>query len=320
MPLYNKQDLSGWEVHDGKIESWRAEGEQISCVAPGGGWLRTKKRYSDFVLRFEYRLSAGANTGVAFRFPPEGNPGSNGFEVQLIDDAAAKYQGISPAQHTGSLYYLVPPQTESATKVAGDWNSCQVTACGPRVEIQINGAVVNSVTLDDPALNPTGNIARRLPGQRPPLGHVGLQSYQTRVDFQKIEIHDLTTATPRGVRYVDVTPGTGDSLPADSVVTVHFRGQFADGRNFVQSRDRGEAVTVSLKDVIAGWQEGLVGMKAGGRRKLIVPPELAYGDAGFTTLIPPRTTLVYDVELVSFQPPAPTTAAAAAAPSPSPVR
>lgn len=304
--LYNGQDLTGWEVHDGKIESWRAEGEQLSCIAPGGGWLRTKQRYSDFVLRVEYRLSAGANTGIAFRFPPEGNPSSNGFEVQLIDDSAAKYQGISPVQHTGSLYYLAAPQATGASKVAGDWNLCQVTGRGPRVEIRINGLVVNSVALDDPALNPAGNATRRLADQRPPLGHIGLQSYQTRVDFRKIEIQDLTAATSGGVRFVEITPGAGDPVPPESVVTVHFRGQFTDGRVFIRSRDRGGPVTVALKDVIPGWKEGLVGMKVGGRRKLIVPPELAYGDGGFATLIPPRATLVYDVELVSFQPPAPT--------------
>jgi len=313
-PLYNGQDLSGWDVHDGKLESWKDEGELLSCVAPGGGWLRTKTQYSDFVLRFEYRLSAGANTGVAFRFPSDGNPASNGFEVQLIDDSASKYQGIAAAQHTGALYYLVPPQTPAAPSPAGAWNRCQVLARGPRVEIQINDLLVNAISLDDPALNPPGKPNRRPIEQHPPLGYLGLQSYSSRVDFRKIEVLDLTRTTPGGVRYVDVMTGSGDPLPVDAAVTVNFRGQFVDGRNFIQSRDRGQPVTVALKDVIVGWREGLTGMQAGGRRRLVVPPQMAYGERGYGTLVPPNATLVYDVELVSFQritpTPAPATAAA----------
>lgn len=316
VPLYNGQDLTGWEIHDGKLESWKAEGELLSCIAPGGGWLRSKTQYTDFVMRFEYRLTAGANTGVAFRFPSEGNPASNGFEVQLLDDTAPKYQGIAAAQHTGALYYFVPPQAPAPVAAIGAWNRCQVSVRGPRIDVQINDVLVNTVLLDDPALNTGTKPGRKPIEQHPPLGHVGLQSYSTRVDFRKIELLDLTQATAGGVRFVDVVAGSGEPLPGDATVTAHFRGQFVDGRNFIQTKDRGQPVTVALKDVIVGWREGLVGMQSGGRRRLIVPPQMAYGEKGYGALVPPNATLVYDVELISFQrlspAPAPATGTAAA--------
>src|SRR5437870_1920976 len=62
--LYDGKDLSGWEVQDGRIEAWKADGEILSCVAEGGGWLRTTKQYSDFILKVDYRIPPGGNSGV----------------------------------------------------------------------------------------------------------------------------------------------------------------------------------------------------------------------------------------------------------------
>jgi len=296
--MTNGEDLSGWLVHEGKEASWAYENQVVSCVAPGAGWLRTERAYSDFILRFEYRLSEGANSGVAVRFPEEGNPSLTGIEIQLIDDASEKYRNLQPSQYTGSLYYHVPPAKSGAAFGAGQWNACEISCIGPRIRVSINGQVVNDVWLDQ--LGQEESRVRRL-AERPPMGYVGLQSHRNRVDFRALRILDLSRVTPSGLRYVDMIAGTGDPIPEGATVTVHYVGQLSDGTQFDSSRRRGEPITVPLGEVIAGWKEGIPGMRVGGRRRLIIPPSLAYGRAGVKDIIPPDATLVFDIEVEGFE-------------------
>ncbi len=110
------------------------------------------------------------------------------------------------------------------------------------------------------------------------------------------------TETPSGLKYVDLKVGEGPSPKPDSLVTVNFTGWLEDGTLFDTSAARGVPNTVPLDKVIDGWQEGLATMKAGGKRKLIVPPSLGFGERGGTR-VPPNSTLIYEVELVSVQEP-----------------
>ena len=111
----------------------------------------------------------------------------------------------------------------------------------------------------------------------------------------------MTTAS--GLKYQDITVGTGQEAKTGDTVSVHYSGYLTDGTKFDSSVDRGEPFqfTVGAGNVIAGWDEGLVGMRVGGVRQLTIPPDLGYGAAGAGGgTIPPNATLIFDVELISI--------------------
>lgn len=96
--------------------------------------------------------------------------------------------------------------------------------------------------------------------------------------------------------------GKGKEATLDSEVTVHYTGALAkNGEIFESSKDSGQPATFPLKGVIKGWQEGVAGMKPGGKRRLIIPPELAYGEQGSPPKIGPNETLVFDIELINVK-------------------
>ena len=111
------------------------------------------------------------------------------------------------------------------------------------------------------------------------------------------------TSTPSGLRYQDVKQGDGAIATADRTVSVHYTGWLPNGEKFDSSRDRNQpfGFTLGAGQVIAGWDEGVAGMKVGGRRKLVIPADLGYGTAGAPPAIPPGATLVFDVELLDVR-------------------
>ena len=105
--------------------------------------------------------------------------------------------------------------------------------------------------------------------------------------------------TNSGLAWKDITVGTGAEVVNGSAVSVHYEGTLTDGTKFDSSYDRGTpfTVTVGAGQVISGWEEGLLGMRAGGKRELVIPPSLAYGDRDLG-VIPPNSTLRFVVEVV----------------------
>jgi FKBP-type peptidyl-prolyl cis-trans isomerase len=106
--------------------------------------------------------------------------------------------------------------------------------------------------------------------------------------------------TSTGLEYEDTEVGTGATPQAGQRVTVHYTGWLTNGTKFDSSRDRGTPFTFNIGrgQVIAGWDEGVASMKVGGKRKLTIPSNLAYGAQGAAGVIPPNSTLIFDVELI----------------------
>jgi FKBP-type peptidyl-prolyl cis-trans isomerase len=115
------------------------------------------------------------------------------------------------------------------------------------------------------------------------------------------------TEMPDGLKYTDTKTGDGATARAGNKVSVHYTGWLSDngakGKKFDSSVDRGQPFqfTLGAHQVIAGWDEGVAGMKVGGKRTLTIPPELGYGARGAAGAIPPNATLIFDVELVQVQ-------------------
>ncbi len=121
-------------------------------------------------------------------------------------------------------------------------------------------------------------------------------------DMNPADESDYTT-TPSGLKYRDLEVGNGEQPLVGQMVVVHYTGTLTDGSKFDSSRDRGQPFSFPIGKgrVIKGWDEGVGTMKVGGRRELIIPPDLGYGSRGAGGVIPPNATLVFDVELIRIQ-------------------
>lgn len=117
-------------------------------------------------------------------------------------------------------------------------------------------------------------------------------------------VEGTSSTTDLGVEVIEVATGVGPAITPGDLLEVHYTGWLKDGTKFDSSVDRGETLTfkVSVGDVIEGWDDGLAGMAQGGIRRLIIPPELAYGDENRGEDIPPNSELTFDIELISFTP------------------
>ncbi len=96
----------------------------------------------------------------------------------------------------------------------------------------------------------------------------------------------------------EINEGNGTECPSGATVEVHYKGTLMDGTVFDSSYDRGESINFPLNNLIQGWQEGIPGMKVGGKRKLTIPYTKAYGERGVPGAIPPKADLVFEIELL----------------------
>lgn len=183
--LFDGKTLTGWAPVGGAADNWKAADGRIVTEGKGGGWLSTDREYTDFVLRLEYRTRAGGNSGVFIRAPRSGDPAYTGMEIQVLDDEDPRYRDIKPAQHCGSVYG-VEAAKPGHTKPAGDWNTMEITAKGPKITVKLNDTVVTEADLDAHK-----DAAKEHPGILRKGGYIGLQSHSEPLEFRNIRIKEL---------------------------------------------------------------------------------------------------------------------------------
>jgi hypothetical protein len=187
VPLFNGKDLTGW-IHGSKSgEGYRVRDGVIFCTATDGGNLFTEKQYADFVLRLEFKLTPGANNGVAIRSPMQGKIAYDGIEIQVLDDTAPKHANLRPTQYCGSIYDVVPAR-RGYLKPVGEWNEEEITAQGNRITVKLNGATI--VDADLGAITDEKVLAKH-PGLKRKSGHIGFLGHGAAVEFRNVLLKQL---------------------------------------------------------------------------------------------------------------------------------
>jgi len=151
-PLFNGKDHTGWT---GNLKGYPiVEGTITVDPKQGGGNLYTEREYKDFSLRFEFKLTPGANNGIGIRTPKEGDPAYVGMEIQVLDDGHEKYKGIQPWQRHGSVYGIAPAKS-GFLKPTGEWNSEEIIVKGREITVKLNGETIVHVPDLDKVETPT---------------------------------------------------------------------------------------------------------------------------------------------------------------------
>ena len=175
--LFDGKTMTGWV---GSVTGYEAKDGILSCL-PGkdkGGNIFTEKEYGNFLLRFEFKLTPGANNGLALRCPLEGKPHGKGYESQILDNTAERYKNLNSSQYHGSLYKLVAAK-RGFLKPVGEWNTQEVLTNKHHIKITLNGEVI----LED------ADLARF---KRPLTGHIGFLGHGSKVQFRNIEIKGIS--------------------------------------------------------------------------------------------------------------------------------
>ncbi len=189
VPLFDGKTLNGWFIVNKQGPGYVVENGVLVCPADGGQKLFTEKQYSNFILRFEFKLEPDSNNGVAVRAPREGHTSTQGIEIQILDQSGPRYskEKLRPEQYHGSVYDVIPART-GFLKKPGEWQEQEVTADGRRITIRLNGATIVDADLD---MVREAEVLKKHPGLARTTGHVGFLGHGTRVEFRNIRIKEL---------------------------------------------------------------------------------------------------------------------------------
>jgi Domain of Unknown Function (DUF1080) len=187
-PLFDGKTLNGWKLVGGHGPGYVVEGEKIVCPKEGGGNLFIEKEYENFVFRFEFLLTPGANNGIGIRAPYEGDAAYQGMEIQILDDGDAVYKGvIRPEQYHGSVYDVIPARTGFRRPV-GEWNEEEITANGRRITVKLNGVIILDADL---GIVHEPKVLDKHPGLARKNGHIGFLGHGSHVEFRNISVKEL---------------------------------------------------------------------------------------------------------------------------------
>jgi len=155
----------------------------------GRGNLFTEKEYDNFIFRFEFQLTPGANNGLGIRAPLKGDAAYQGMEIQILDNSSEKYAEIKPYQFHGSIYGVVPAK-RGFLKEVGEWNSEEVRAMGDSIQVKLNGEIIVNADLREAAKAGTAD-EKEHPGLFNEKGHIGFLGHGDLVRFRNIRIKEL---------------------------------------------------------------------------------------------------------------------------------
>ena len=186
--LFNGLDLSQWTgniagypVRDGAVE-----------VAPelgGGGNVYTKDEFANFIYRFEFQLTPGANNGIGIRAPLEGDAAYVGMEIQVLDNEAPMYKNLDPRQYHGSVYGIIPAK-RGFLLPTGQWNKEEIIAKGNKIKVTLNGTVILDGDIKEAAKKATLDNKEH-PGLLRTTGHIGFLGHGDVVRFRNMRIKKL---------------------------------------------------------------------------------------------------------------------------------
>jgi hypothetical protein len=153
------------------------------------GNLYTSQEYSDFIFRFEFQLTPGANNGLGIHTPLKGDAAYVGKELQILDDTAPVYANLKPWQYHGSVYGIVAAK-RGFLKPVGEWNYQEVIVKGDDIKIILNGNVIVDANLAQASKNGTAD-GKEHPGLLSYKGHIAFLGHGSELNFRNIRIKDL---------------------------------------------------------------------------------------------------------------------------------
>ncbi len=186
--LFNGHDLDNWV---GNKVDYVAEDGEIAVLPKEGshGNLYTANEYSNFILRFEFQLTPGANNGLGVHAPLEGDAAYVGKEIQILDNTASVYANLQTYQYHGSVYGVIPAK-RGFLKPVGQWNEEEVTVKGDNFKVVLNGEVILDGNVKEASVNGTADHKEH-PGLERHTGHIGFLGHGSELRFRNIRIKEL---------------------------------------------------------------------------------------------------------------------------------
>ncbi len=179
-PVFNGDTFDGWQVPSDK---WSIENNEMVNAGGGGGWIMTRKKYENFLLRLEYDTTG--NSGISFRAAPQGDPAFTGTEIQVLQDS-----GERPDIHGSMSVYGALSPAQNNTRPAGQWNQVTIEARGRHVKVWQNGVKMHDYDVLDPALNALEIQSSKL-RDRVRTGTIGFQDHGSAVRYRNIRLKEL---------------------------------------------------------------------------------------------------------------------------------
>ena len=189
--LFNGISLENWT---GNLNDYVVEAGNI-VIKPSkgsGGNLYTKEEFSDFIFRFEFMLTPGANNGLGIRAPLTGDAAYAGMELQILDNEAEVYKNLHEYQYHGSVYGVIPAK-RGFLKPTGEWNYQEVIAKGNKITVILNGTIILDGDIAEASKNGTID-GKSHPGLKNTTGHIGFLGHGSILKFRNIRIKDLGSA------------------------------------------------------------------------------------------------------------------------------